>query len=163
MKKDDINPFWNGTEDSDSIRIFEPKARIIGVPNVEMLSVNLTKAYTRIDFEMTMDIIDIKFHEFTIPPDIHLVTRADRKIFKSEKAFKFIKAENAPVYPEMEDAKVLGNHFYFTLFFEPLPLDTIYFDLIEDEFDDKDIWKMNYYDINLKKDTQNWEIANFYN
>ena len=46
-----MNPLWTERRDGRSIRIFEPKSLHVGLPNVHLLSVLITKEYTRIDFQ----------------------------------------------------------------------------------------------------------------
>lgn len=145
----------NNMEIEDSILIIKPKHKNFVFPNYKILSVKLTKEYTRIDFEFYKNRDGIRIKDFVIGPHVQLITRRIPEIFKSEKAYKLVKSENAPIYPEIQKTIGYNRVHYFTLFFEPLDLDTKIFDLIEEELEDfenenEDMY-MNFYGIELRK------------
>ncbi|MEJ6755839.1 MAG: hypothetical protein QNK78_02410 [Crocinitomicaceae bacterium] len=159
LKRENINPLWTERRDGNPVRIFQPRPKINGFPNAMIMSVLLNSEYTRIDFSFTYDIYDIRVPVYVISPEIRLVTAAQRSTYTPERSFSLIRFENAPIWPKKYEAGSKNDRLYFTLYFAPLPLYTLEFDIIESD-DEDDGPMMNYLEINLDKGERKWEIKN---
>jgi len=159
LNRKNINALWTDRLNGRPVRIFQPRVDINGLPNAKMLSIKLTQKYTRIDFEFQLEASGIRVPDFTISPKIKIITPADRSTYTAEKDHFLIHSENAPIAPKKFRPKSEDDRLYFTLFFEPLPMYTLDFDMVESDDEEYNIW-MNYYDINLRKGQRTWEIKN---
>ena len=153
-----INPLWTERRDGNPVRIFEPRPKINGFLEAKILSVQLKTEFTRIDFRYKND-VQIGKAVYTISPEIRIVTPADRSTYTAEEDFFLIKSENAPISPKAFRTIPKKHELYFTLYFDPMPLYTLEFDIVEGE-DEEGKLLMNYYKIDLSKGEREWEIKN---
>ncbi len=152
-----INPLLTDRLNGKPVRIFQPQVNINGMPNAYMMSIELARKYTRIDFEFRLEASNRKMYNLTISPKIRIVTPPNRLTFQPEKDHFLIYSENAPISPNNYKPRSNDDRLYFTLYFEPIPMDTMHFDIVESDDEERKIW-MNLYDINLRKGDQTWEI-----
>ena len=159
LHREKINPLWKDAERGKSVRLFQPLSKINRFPNVLIMSVELTKEFTRIDFQFTYDIDDVQISVFVISPEIKLVIREENSIDRKEKNYELINSENAPVYPLKYSSESNDKKLYFTLYFAPLPLSSCEFDIVEDE-DEDECPPMNFFNINFIKGERFWLAGN---
>ena len=163
VKRSNVNPIWMARKTGGPVRVFQPRPRSYHFPNAEIMSVQLSQDYTRIDFRFTYEVSEIKIPVYTIDTNIYIAISSFYDDETSIKKHNLIKQENAPVYPRKYVSDSNEHPLYFTLYFEPLPMHTVNFDVVEKEKDedrfDHGVF-MNYPKVDLRKGVRNWKIEN---
>jgi hypothetical protein len=158
LLRDEMNTFWSDRLCGRNVRIFEPKAYPPYKLNVKIMSIQLTPQYTRVDIRYRSPERTITSGILQVLRSAYLFTDADYETYSPEKKYKLIKAENIPIAPKRKIFHEAEIEYYFTLFFEPVPLTTLKMHLIEqkDEFNSY----MNFTDIIVDKASRSWKIEN---
>jgi hypothetical protein len=113
--------------------------------NLVMLRAVLDQQYTRLDFGYIATDYFVKGGWIRISPETFL------SVHGSEKRFKLTHADNIPIAPDHHHFESTKDWQYFSLYFEPIPQKSLYFDLIEVENPDEN--DFNYYGIELDLNT----------
>ena len=155
LNRKDMNPFWTNRRDGRAVQVFGPKHITNTELNVRVMSVLLTPEYTKVHFRMVRKEGDLSLKEFSISPDIELVTPPDPSTFLGVKRFRLLNKEQSIVYPDKIYPEASRETVYFTLVFEPLPCYHWECDIIEEEGNYK---KLNFEGLQLMKNSRAWNV-----
>ena len=100
-----------------------------GHRNPDILRVLIRESETQIDFGYSADNIYSRGGWIRIDPNTHLKNQ------KTSNIYKMVKAEGIPIAPEKTHFNTHTDWQFFTLFFEPLPLEDQIIDFIEPEYE----------------------------
>jgi hypothetical protein len=129
-------------KDKKETLLFQMRADREAWDNLQLLRVILHEEYTKVDFGYAASGYYIKGGWVRIHDCISIDSKTDGK------SYKFLEAENIPVYPEQHHFESKRDWKYFTLYFEPLPYKDCVFDIIEQDPNDPN--DFNFFDIHLK-------------
>ena len=113
--------------------------------NLVLLRSILDNEYTRIDFGYIATPYFIKGGWIRISADTYVSIQGE------DKKYRLTHADNIPIAPDHFHFKSNKDWQYFSLYFEPLPIENMMIDIIEAENPDEN--DFNYYGIDFNVDT----------
>jgi len=128
--------------ESDKLIVFNPKYRDNKNKRITILRVVIDNEYTRVDFLYWSLKNNNMGKWIQIEKDTYI------RALNCDKKLKLLKAENIGISPNKSFFKTKLNLLNFTLYFPPLPKDTVAFDLIEKDTKNENYF--NFHKINLK-------------
>ena len=121
--------------------IFHSPKSIRSKKNPEILRIMLHPEFTKVDFGYQATDYYIKGGWIRINRNSFI------EVLKTLTRYKLVRAENIPIAPEQLHFESTRDWRYFSLYFEPIPIDVSVINIIEDEFGNQD--DFNYYQVNL--------------
>ncbi len=109
--------------------------------NPEILRITLNAEFTKVDFGYQATSYYIKGGWIRIDRNTFI------EVLKTLTRYKLVRAENIPIAPEQLHFESTRDWRYFSLYFEPIPMDASVINIIEDEFGNQD--DFNYYKVKL--------------
>ena len=129
--------------ESVSYLINEPHYKAtVGRP--ALLRIEFAPDYTKVDFGYQTNDDYFKGGWVRIAKETFI------RLQSSQRKFSLVRAEHIPIAPEQHHFSTIKDWLYFSLYFQPIALQDMMIDLIEDETDDET--NFNYYHIEIKRE-----------
>lgn len=134
-----INNIHINTKENENLTINYPKCRIKSPSKIDISKVEINSQYTTIEINSNNERLDGSFAGW-------ITLDQNAYISANNKHYRLIKTEGIEISPKKTYFSYNGQIIKFKLYFEPLPMSTTEFDLIENQDSE---WK--WYGIQLKK------------